>query len=63
MSIFPTVVSNLKREKQKIKPIVSYPKLGRVKPSLPLGFWIGFLSWCGSKGYVSSSLGFNMYSH
>lgn len=32
-----------KKEKQKIKPTMSYPKLGRVKPSLSLGFWIG--SW------------------
>lgn len=62
MSIFPTVVSNLKKEKQKIKPTVSYPKLGRVKASLPLGFWIGSLSWRGSMGSVSSSLGFNVCS-
>jgi len=32
MAIFQMLMSNLKKQKQKIKPTVSYPKLGKVKP-------------------------------
>lgn len=43
MSILQMLVSNLKKEKQKIKPTVSYPKLGGVKPSLL--DWIFIMVW------------------
>lgn len=47
MSVFQVPGENFKKEKQKIKQMVSFPK-----PNFSLGFWTGSLSWCGSKGCV-----------
>lgn len=43
MSIFQMLVSDLKKEKQKIKLTVTYAKLGGVKPSLL--DWIFIMVW------------------
>lgn len=45
MPQFQMLLSNLKKNKE-LKPTVSYPKLGRVKPSLSLGsHWIFGMGW------------------
>lgn len=56
MSIFHVPGGNFKKEKKKIKRMVSFPK-----SDLSLGFWTGSLSWCGSKGCVQSSQGPNTF--
>lgn len=45
MPQFQMLLSNLKKNKE-LKPTVSYPKPGRVKPSLSLGsHWIFGMGW------------------